>query len=674
MAEAQTKEKKRDKSFKDFKGVNTQAVRQSIDDDEFAWLENVMPIGHGNAKTVYAPSAALATVPQNCYYMTSENIGNVNYMFMFCTDGSAYAVNLTTNLFQPAGTYFAPPGTFTGSGTRIAQWKNERIVIIDPNNGYFDWDGTTLTAWQGSVMSVTVAVPGTGFTNATTTTLTASSGSATFSCTLGCNLITIVGAGTNYVVNDVLTVSGGTFTSPVQATVSTVNASTGAITGINLTQTGIYTIYPGAGTLNLTGGHGTSATATFAWGIYAVTVVTPGSGYGSTPPTITIAGAGAGVNAQLTVNLGMSSNGTSIATYEDRVWVASARTVLFSAPDSYSDFTTASLGGSFIMTDDTLHSDIMRLFAANNFLYIFGIDSINVISDVTVTTPVYTSTGTVITPSVTVFSNSDISTGIGTDMPDSIVAYYRTLAFANDYGVYGLTGVTPQKISAELDGVYPLFNNETQLVSGGITSIFNILTLAFLYNYADPMTGTNRNIMAIFFNKKWFFSSQVSGMTFIAPALYNDTPNMYATDGLKLYRLFDNVNESIAQIIRTKLWDMGNPLITKQAFKFGLETLSSASPATFTIDIDTEIGTQTYGAAASNVMIWYNNSDQVITWTNNLSQTITWLASGYDFVRQDVNNVGNYLGATITSSSPGLTYSGLHLQYEPRTPWAGVPW
>ena len=48
-------------TLRDFQGVNTQAYRTVIGDNQFAWLENVMPIGFGNAPAVPGPSGVLAT-------------------------------------------------------------------------------------------------------------------------------------------------------------------------------------------------------------------------------------------------------------------------------------------------------------------------------------------------------------------------------------------------------------------------------------------------------------------------------------------------------------------------------------------------------------------------------------------------------------------------------------
>jgi hypothetical protein len=127
-------------------------------------------------------------------------------------------------------------------------------------------------------------------------------------------------------------------------------------------------------------------------------------------------------------------------------------------------------------------------------------------------------------------------------------------------------------------------------------------------------------------------------------------------------------------MVKSKLWNMGSPLITKQALKLGLESISPSTQAQFSVSVDTETAAQSVNVSASNVLSWTNNAGAPIAWTNNSAQSITWTAAGYVLTRTDVSNVGNYLGVTINSSSPGVTYSGIHLQYEPRTPWAGAPW
>ncbi len=748
------KDGRKNHSLREFGGVNTQAARQTIKDDEFSWLEDVMPIGFGNMPVVPGPSASFATIPgSGAYYIQSLNISNAGipteYVFVFCSSGNAYMAQVQSPWTV---TQIGVNGQFSTYGVRAAQWKDERILIIDPVKGYFDWgyntisivlanasitsnvltfssatggtvaagqyvfypsgtaycqiqsgSGTTwtvsscanlasttmwagqfaLTTYQGTVFSVTVVSGGTGFIDNHTQTITNTTGTggpgtgATYTYYIGVVAITLTGTQTNYSVGQVLTLMGGTTINnqACQITIASVGTG-GAITGANITVPGVYTIAPSplTGLATSTVGSGSGCTVTAAFGIVSVTVTAPGSGYSNTAPNtplaLTISGASTG--ASLTPNLSSSTVGTDIATYSGRVWIANGRTIVYSAPNSYQDFTTTSLGGSFIMTDSTLRSQIYRLFSANNYLYIFGIDSINAISGVAIQPATVSSSGTNVSPAITIFTNSNLTPSMGTDMPDSIIANYRTLMFSNDYGVYGLNGVMPQKMSDPLDGMFQDINLNYN-ISAGQAIIFNIQCMCFLVTYDDQLLGYPRQLLMVYFNKKWFFSTQVPGMIFITTGIYNGTPTLFATDGSYLYRCFDQTTQPHAHEIQTKLWDFGSPLVTKQAFKFALESISPILNAAINVSVDTEIKSLDYAFVAGNTMLWTNNTGGIITWTNNSAQTIIWTVSGYNMNRADVSNTGNYLGLTITSTSNELTYAGLHLQYEPRTPWTGAP-
>ena len=731
-------EKKIDHSFSEFGGVNTQADRKSIDDREFAWLENVMPIGNGNLRSVPQSSAGLLAAPlSGCYYMQEGNISNVDYMFMFCADGSAYQVNLTSYAVTTVGS----AGTFSGSGTVMAQWKNERIVIADPTNGFFDWDGATLTTYKGTVQDAVVTSAGTNFTSAPTVTPSGGSPSvaATFTATISAGLVTLVSGGAGYAVGDVLTAAGGTFTLAATITVSAITGS-GVISGINLTSGGTYTLAP-TNPVSVTGGHGTGATFTLNFGVNSVTVATPGSGYNSTGPALVVTGGGAsfngtitgtnslavtgvtgqievgqniyngadallctvtagtsspytvstaanvgpipmtsaGVGAVLTPFMAINTGGTTIAVYSGRAWIGNNRTVVFTAPDSYNDFNPADLGGSFIMTDSTLKSSIESLYSANNYLYIIGGESINIISNVTVTSPTYnTSTGAIITAGTTVFSNTNLSASIGTRFGNSVVSLFRTLMFVNDYGITGVTGSSPQKLSDQLDGIFP-FIDFTTLPSGGTCVINNIICVCYLVKYVDPVSGS-RPLLFVFFNGKWFFSSQTPELTFIATASpVSDSPSMYGTDGSQLYELFSNSTAIISQTIKTKLWNMGSSLTVKQVYKLGVETLTvptitNISQGIINVSVDNEITNQAYSFDNSSGLQFVNNSNGDLNFINDSGGALNFVVYGYKFIRSDATGFGNYLGLTVTSISPGIIYNSFHLQFENRTTWQGTPW
>lgn len=798
--------------LREFGAMNTQTVRQVISDKEFSWLGEWMPISNGNMRLLPGPSAALATITvanQSIYYIFTAVIGVSNYLYCFLTDGSAYEVNTDTN----AVVKWANAGTFAGFGTRCAQWKNERILIVDPSFGYFDYDRLTLVSYKNKVNTVAINLAGGGFTSAPT--ITPSFGSATFSSTIGVQAVTLVAAGTGYVVGDILLVSGGTYTQQAQIKVTGITAGTGAITGAILYLPGAYTVAP-SNAVSVTGGYGTLATFNLGFALESVTVTNHGNGeyltaptllinttttagaampisnagnysvlpgstgiattggtgagltanvtYGltsfpgywnspyvlgyqigdvlnlvggtfttpaqivisnivgsivqvlplviniayyynllaagnySSPPslsspiattgghgtglfvgiftsppkfgvtsatvnasgagytnndTLTLVGGtgspatftyktgGASFGAQLTANMYLSISGSAIASYAERVWlVTNSRTVVYSAPNDHEDFTTANAGGSFILSDETMRSAITALKSVNDYLYIAGNTAMFIVSGVSVQAPAAGSVGN----PITTFGLNNITTSFGTDFPDAILPHYRSLLYGSDYGWYMLTGVTPQKISDPLDG---FLNNVNLTGSANITSgqciVFGQLCECWLVNYTDPATATTTPTILIYFNNKWFVSVQGASLKLIVGGIYNDTPTLFGTDGSNIYRLFADSTTKRNFKVQTKLWDMGNPLMTKQVTRLGME-VTTGSTATFAVGIDTEEASNTHTVAVAQ--------------------------AGYYFARENISATGNYVGLTITgSATPGDTISGLFLEYAPVTPW-----
>ena len=643
---------KKNNSLRDFQGVNTQAARQVIGDNQFAWLENVLPIGFGNMPVLPAPGTSLVSWSSPAYRMKSVNLNGTDYMLLFSSDGSCASTNLTTYVKTVVG----GAGTFHGSGTDVAQWENAQAIIVDPTNGYFSWDGTTLTKWNGTVQSITITAIGTGYTSSPTLGFSGGGGGAGAAATahIQVGLASLTAGGTGYNVGDLVTISGGTVVTPAVIKVAAITAG-GVISGINLVTTGEYTASP-ANPAASTSPYGTGATFTLNFGIGPIVSVTPGSGYTSAPSVAVTLGGGTG--GTVTANLAVvPSGGTAVATYAGRVWVAFGRTVAFSAPTSFSDFTNTASGGSFIVVDETLHSTIIALVSANNFLYIVGTSSVNLVADVSVVN------------GATVFSNTNISASIGTSQPYSVIPYYRALWFAAPYGIYALYGSTTQKASDDLDGVFPLITGAIP-ISAGTAVLSNIMVLCFLIKYNDPVNGA-RSLLACFANKKWFFAAQGNSLSYIESANIGGVPTLYATDGLNMYKLFADTASNIAHKMVTKLWDMGDPLSNKQVIKFGVELVAPLSSQIITANIDTELNDNpvTLTFSSGNVVTWSNNFGSLVQWNNNTLAIVDWLRGGYNFLPADVQQTGRYIGITLSSSSPQMLYEGLHLQYEHRTQW-----
>jgi len=560
---------------KDFKGINVTNNRTAIGEGEFAWLENAQPIGFGNVKIVNAPDTqANVTFANTVSYMAAANINNTEFQFAFQEDGSAQYVNIENNTLGNLAT----SGTFSNSNVQIVQWKNERILIIDPNNGYKTWDGTNLVD-IGSVGTVTINDGGTNYTNVTVT-----------------------------------------FSAP--------------------DQTGGVLAKGEAVTLGNT--------------IVQILVTEPGTGY-TAAPTITITDPG-GSNANVTCTL-FNQSGTGIATFSGRTWISEERTVYYSAVDKYNDFINVS-SGFITLTDSTLRTNIATIIAANNFLYIFGEDSINVFSDVRVNSV----TGE------TLFTNTNVSASIGSGFKYAIFPYFRSMLFLNRYGVYALVGATTTKISDSIDDIFTDIDFSEPITAGQVL-INNILCAAWTFTYNDA--GTPRKVQLVFFDRKWFITSQGDNITFTASATLDGNILMYGTTGTDFVKFYSNSTTGIDWELETALWPMGDPIRDKQALKVGIEATLGTGFASLQAFIDSE-NQQSPAIDFANTVFWVNNLGNVIPWINNSSQQIGWtgqggsVTSGYFLYKSDAKMYGKYLGLTVTGNTTPFTINGFQLEHELR--------
>ena len=560
---------------KDFKGVNVTNNRTAIGEGEFAWLENTQPIGFGNIRIINAPSnVAGVTFANTVSYMASANIQNTEFLFAFQEDGSAQYVNIETDTLGN----LAVSSTFSNANVSIVQWKNERILIIDPNNGYKTWDGTNLVD-IGSVGAVTINDGGSNYTNVTVS-----------------------------------------FSAPDQ---------TGGI-------------------------QATGEAVTLANTIVEILVTEPGTGY-TAAPTITITDAG-GSNANVTCTL-FSQSGTGLATFSGRAWISDQRTVYYSAADTFNDFINVS-SGFLTLTDSTLRTDISTIIAANNFLYVFGEDSINVFSDVRVNSV----TGE------TLFTNTNVSASIGSGFKYAIFPYFRSMLFLNRYGVYALVGATTSKISDSIDDIFTNIDF-AQPITAGQVLINNILCAAWTVTYNDA--GTPRKIQVVFFDRKWFITDQGDTITRTASAVIAGNILLYGTTGSNLIKFYNSATATLEWRIATALWPMGDPIRDKQALKLGVEATLSTGFASFDAFMDSE-NQQSPAIPFANSVEWINNLGNPIAWTNSGGATVGWTSifipggNQYYLYRSDARMYGKYLGVTLTGTTTPFTINGFQLEHELR--------
>lgn len=660
-------------------------------------------VNYQGSKYITAPTVTISApnqtngVQANAVAFISNTAGSIQSITV-TTPGTGYT-SVPNVAISPPGNPYGTQATGSAilSGTAIAG-----ISVTNPGSGYTSTPTITITGGAGTnaaavaqlgsgiVSSISITEPGTGYTspptvtlsggqvanltinnvartnnvatinvasihslsvgdrvtiNATTnTSLNASNTSVTavvnttaFSYTsVGANIASVADTGTVSFPSATGVVG---FTTFANATVGAVLTSTG--TGYTSTPTVTITAAPGGGT-------NAAATAIVTGGIVSQIIVTnPGAGYTSTP-TITISGGGATTNATAKAVLTTNPN-VDIASFQGRVWIAQGRTVYYSAAGSYNDFVTVS-AGNITLQDDTLHSNITGLNSANNFLYVFGEDSINVFSDVRVS-----STG------LTSFTNTNVSASVGSKRINAIFPYFRSLLFMNDYGIYALVGATTTKLSDSLDGIFPLIDF-TQPVNAGQVLLNNILCAAFNFTYNDPVQGA-RSLQAVFFDKKWFLTSQGT-LTYVTTVPTAGGIGLYATAGTNLVKLYSNSTANISSNLTSALWPLTDIIRDKQALKLGIEATTS-NAVILSTTVDSEYQSSPVYTLTNNVT-WTNNISSIIPWTNNSLATVGWVRTGYELFKSDAQQYGKYLGYTITSTSPNFVFNTLELEYELR--------
>jgi hypothetical protein len=152
--------------LRQYAGLNTRTVRTDINDEQFSWLENFIPIDAGNMRALYSNGTPIYTTPggKTIVYFRMFNIGAVQYSAVFLNDGTAVQVavpsgtqvtiNATANLFYDGGQL-----------PNVAQWGSSGIIIAAPStagnggNGYFAWDEAAGGTLYGQAGGATAASP-----------------------------------------------------------------------------------------------------------------------------------------------------------------------------------------------------------------------------------------------------------------------------------------------------------------------------------------------------------------------------------------------------------------------------------------------------------------------------------------------------------------------------------
>lgn len=146
-----------------FKGLNQQASRSTIDDQELWWNENLIAIGPGNLRSAWGPSAPIYTAPSgtSILRMFFGYIGSPTPIFtepppgrfgwMFLSNGNVDQVDLDTKAVTPIGNIWEPISPYWYADAVVYRPRffgntpgQTGGVLFGSPKGMYAWDNTAL--------------------------------------------------------------------------------------------------------------------------------------------------------------------------------------------------------------------------------------------------------------------------------------------------------------------------------------------------------------------------------------------------------------------------------------------------------------------------------------------------------------------------------------------------
>ena len=644
--------------FDGFEGINTKPSRPGIQPEQ-AWVcDGFMPFGKNNARTLYGVGSAVYNAPSGKTIVMHwfGNIGTKPICVVFLDDGGVVQVDLASPTF--ATTTIAAAGTITSvvpTAIGVSQWGSKYIIILSTQtNGYFLWDGALLYKAGTLGPDTTITSGGYNYTSAPTATVVGGTGSgASVSVTVSngsVSSITVTNPGTGYSAQDntyiAFTGGGGNTTARGTAVVSG-----GSITSITIAAGG--TGYTSTASAVVVGGTGYGAVlgtvTTVAGAVTAVSVTAGGQAYSSSPPpTVIITDANNPVARATAAPMPYGVSGSAVETFQSQVWVANGTKVLFTQPSSASSFNPALGGGAFQSYDSFLKTAFVSLRQSNGFLYLLADSSMNSISGVQTSG----------SPPITTFTNNNVDPQIGTSWPGSVQVFSRNIVFANSFGVHASYGGAVTKVSDALDGIYASVAGFGGLSpSSAVATIFGIHVYMLLLPILDQVTGQQTNKLMMWDGKRWWTASQEINLTWIASQEINSVLTAYGTDGASIYPLFQTPSTALTKTLQSKLFDTPGYFFNKVASRiFYLVDYKSVSTKVVALGVDNgSSNTGVFTDPSVGTLTWTNDRDQPIIWTNSSGVAILWGRQGLATGGFAITQPGPLIGMTLQTKAQDLT-------------------
>lgn len=605
-------------SFTEFSVFGTFAhnsSRLSLKDEELWWCENFLPLGKNKLRSLPGKGGTYYTVSGGKITITNAGTGGTDgqYALSFSGGGGAglagYFIVLggaVTAFFitnggagygsNPSVSFAACPGLTGASATAVPVAGAFALSIVAHYNFNIGFDVFLVTFFaNGSATffklianvytSVYTAPADTFATNGY-------SSSNPMGRQWGSKYFIIVGnsilsPGNGYWIFDGLVLYSAGTVSPV-ITITNVGAG--------------YTSDP----VVTVGASGATFTVTRVGGqIVNIVCTNPGSGFtvaSTSPETLTFTGGGPMGGPPTTSAAGTIALmpfgvvGSGVELYQQRVWIVYQDLLIFSAPGSPVDFSSASGAGTVEATDSSLRFAYTQLIAQAGFLYLIADGSISYISGVQTSG----------TPPITTFGLTAIDTEFGTIWRDSIQAYGRGVIFATYTGVYAVYGGTVEKVSLPIDDIFQpenLLSTVNFGPSSAIVELYGRRYYALLLPVEDEFTGILTKKILLWNRGSWSIATQEDDFNKLNWFMNSAVTVATASDGYKVYEIMTNYSaNTLPRVVRSKLWDAPGFFVEKASWRLaGLMTdevfSSIRATSAISIDIDNEVDSITYDLA-----------------------------------------------------------------------------
>lgn len=630
--------------FSTFGTLAHNSSRLSLKDEELWWCENYLPTGKNKLRPLPGVDGTYYTVTGGQITITNAGSGGADGQYALAFSGGAgaglagyfivlggsvaafYITNGGTGYTSnPTVSFAACPGLTGATATAVPVATSFAVSIVAYYNFNIEFDLYLVIFFaDGSAnflklntsnvfVSVYTSVAGTFVTNGY-------GSSNPMGRQWGNKYFVIVGnssTGNGYWIFDgtLLYAAGGV--SPI-ITITDV--------GSGYTGTPVVTV----------GASGATFTVTVVGGqVVNIVCTNPGSGFTVSSPqtqTLTFTGGTPTTPATGTIELmPFGVVGSSVELYEQRVWIVYQDLLIFSAPSSPVDFSSASGAGTVESTSSSLRFSYTQLVAQAGFLYLIADSSVSYISGV--------QTGG--TPLVTTFGLTAIDTEFGTVWRDSVQAFSRGVVFATYTGVYVIYGGTVEKISSTIDDMFQTDNllfASSFGPSSAIVELYGRRYYALLLPIIDDPTNKLAKRILLWNRASWSTATQEYDFNKINWILNSSVTVATASDGYRVYVMMNNYSaNTLPRVVKSKFWDTPGYFIEKSGWRMtGLmvdEILSDVS-ATSEISIDIE------------------NEATAFTYELNYVTDPKWATTGQRRFVIAVEQAGYLLGFTLRTSQP----------------------